>query len=97
MQFHAILIVAALWAKWGLVLIGMLIAIVAGASALQQVVRQIRADNADAEVAAEADAEAAAEADRLDRLRARAGQQHAWVHASDLRGIYNRFDGVRLE
>jgi hypothetical protein len=84
MQFHAILIVAALWAKWGLVLIGMLIAIVAGAYALQQVVRQIRASNADAE------------ADRLDRLRARAGEQHAWVHAGDLREIYGEFPAAPM-
>jgi hypothetical protein len=60
------------------------VAIVAGAYALQQVVRQIRARNADAE------------ADRLDRLRARADEQHAWVHASDLREIYSEFHAAPM-
>jgi hypothetical protein len=78
MQFIAILIVAALWAKCGLVLI----AIVAGAYALHRVVCMMRASTADAKAAA------VAEADRWDRLGARADQQHAWVMLGDPRGTY---------
>ena len=75
MQFHTILIVAALSARWGLVLI----AAVVGAYALHRVVREFRASNPYATVAAEA------EADRLDELRVRAHQQLQWVMQSDPR------------
>jgi Tfp pilus assembly protein PilV len=84
MQFLAILIVAALWAKWVLVLI----AIVTGAYALQRVVRQIRASNVDAEAAVEAEAAAEAETVRLDSVLARADQQHQWVMQGDPRGTF---------
>ena len=79
MEYLPILIIAALWAKCGLVLI----AAVIGAYALHRVVREFRTSNADAVAATKANV------DRLDDLGAHAGMQHAGVKQGDPRGNYS--------
>jgi hypothetical protein len=78
MQFIAILCVAALWAKWGWVLI----ALVAGIWLVHRGVKEWRRS------AAEIREREAAEQARLDGLRARADQQHNWRMQGDPRGTY---------
>jgi hypothetical protein len=78
MQFIAVLIVAALWAKSGWVLIAAAVVGYVG----HRLVKEIRRARADAEAAA------AAEAERLEGLRARADQQHNWRMQGDPRGTY---------
>jgi hypothetical protein len=80
-QFIAILIVAALWANWGWVLIALCV----GAYIVHRLVKEIRRARADAEAAA------AAEAERLEGLRARADQQYTWRMQGDPRGTYGEF------
>jgi hypothetical protein len=78
MQFIAILIVAALWAKWGWILILAIAAIWMGC----RIVKEFR--RAHAAYRAVIDAEN----DRLDGLRRRADQQHNWRMQGDPRGTY---------
>jgi hypothetical protein len=84
MQFIAILIVAALWAKWGWILI---VAAV-GVWLICRLVKECQ------RVKAANDAAADAEAARLDGLRARADQQHNWRMQGDPRGTYGESAGT---
>jgi hypothetical protein len=78
MQFIAILIVAALWVKWGWILI----AAVVVAWLVYRMVKEFRLAHTE-RLAGEA-----AEQARVDGFRARADQQHNWRMQGSPRGTY---------
>jgi hypothetical protein len=83
-QLIAILIVAALWAKWGWILI----AICVGIYVVNRAIKEWRRYDAKVQAAA------AAEKERLDGLRARADQQQALRLAGDPRGTYGEYPPI---